>query len=73
MASVEQRFPGEPFEKMFKRFRKLVEQEQIISTFMRKQFYMKPSEYRRYKAAKAEMRRRKQELKRLRNSIRGQK
>ena len=59
MASVYQRTPNEPFMKLYKRFRKLVEQEQILSTYQRKQFYMKPSEYRKFKEHKAEMRRKK--------------
>ena len=63
LASVYQRYKGEPFEKLFKRFRKLVEQEHILSEFMRKRFYMKPSEYKRYKSMKAELRRKKQRSK----------
>jgi small subunit ribosomal protein S21 len=65
MVCVVKRYPEEPFEKLFKRFRKLVEQEQIVSTYMRKRYYQKPSEKRRYKAKKSEIRRRKAELKRL--------
>ena len=66
MVTVVKRHPNEPFEKMFKRFKKVVEQEQVVSTFMRKRYYMKPSEKRKYKKIKSEMRRRKAELKRLR-------
>ena len=55
----------ETFEKLLKRFKKLVEQEQVISTFMRKSYYMKPSEKRKFKKMKSEMRRKKAELKRL--------
>jgi len=60
MASVYKRHPEEPFEKLLKRFKKMVEQEQIISTYMRKQYYMKPSEWRKFKEHKSEMRRKKQ-------------
>ena len=66
MVTVVKRHPNEPFEKMLKRFKKVVEQEQVVSTFMRKRYYMKPSEKRKYKKIKSEMRRRKAELKRLR-------
>ena len=64
MASVYRR-ENETFEKMYKRFKKLVEKERVISIYRRKQYYMKPSEVRRYKKLKSQMLRRKQELKRL--------
>ena len=65
MVTVVKRHQNETFEKMLKRFKKLVEQEQVLSTYMRKRYYMKPSEKRKYKKIKSEMRRRKAELKRL--------
>ena len=43
---------GESFESLFKRFRKKVQQEKVLSEFRHHRFYEKPSQIRKRKAAK---------------------
>lgn len=43
---------GEGFESLFKRFRKKVQQERVLSEHKRHRFFEKPSQIRKRKAAK---------------------
>jgi len=52
---------GEPLEKVLKRFKRLVDQEQILTEVKRREFYEKPSELKK----KRERARRKRILKAL--------
>jgi small subunit ribosomal protein S21 len=54
---------NESFEKLYKRFRKLVEQERIISELKMRSHYMKPSVKKRYKRQRALARLKKKMLK----------
>jgi len=47
---------GESFEKAFKRFKRLVEKEGILTEVRRKQFYEKPSEKRKRRERQARKR-----------------
>ncbi|MEJ7554133.1 MAG: 30S ribosomal protein S21, partial [Aquificaceae bacterium] len=44
---------NEPFEKVLKRFKRLVEKEGILTEVKRRQFYEKPSEKRKRKERQA--------------------
>ena len=54
---------GESFESLFKRFRKQVQQEKILSQVRRRRFYEKPSQIRKRKAAKKRIKSRRTTLK----------
>ncbi|HOG46881.1 MAG TPA: 30S ribosomal protein S21 [Anaerolineae bacterium] len=43
---------GESFDSLFKRFRKKVQEEKVLSEYRRHRFYEKPSQVRKRKAAK---------------------
>jgi len=47
---------NEPFEKVLKRFKRLVEKEGILTEVKRRQFYEKPSEKRKRKERQARKR-----------------
>lgn len=47
---------NEPFEKVLKRFKRVVEKEGILTEVKRKQFYEKPSEKRKRKERQARKR-----------------
>lgn len=47
---------NEPFEKAFKRFKRLVEKEGILTEVKRRQFYEKPSEKKKRKERQARKR-----------------
>ncbi len=51
MATVE-RHEGESFDSLFRRFRKSVQEDRILSVTRRRRFYEKPSQARKRKAAK---------------------
>ena len=51
MTSVERR-QGETFESLYKRFKKAVQNERILSQIRRRRFYEKPSQERKRRAAK---------------------
>ncbi len=55
MAIVEV-YENEPFEKAFKRFKRLVEKEGILTEVKRRQFYEKPSEKKKRKERQARKR-----------------
>ena len=59
MATVRQRYQDEPFERMLKRFRHLVQYERILAKYKEKSYYVKPSMRRRIKQRLAAQRRRK--------------
>ena len=46
------RHEGESFESLFRRFKKQVQNERILSQIRRRRFYEKPSQERKRKAAK---------------------
>ena len=50
---------GEPLENALRRFKRKVQQENIVLEFKRHSFYLKPGEKRRVKAALAQKRNRK--------------
>jgi small subunit ribosomal protein S21 len=54
---------GESFESLFKRFRKQVQAEKILSQVRRRRFYEKPSQIRKRKAAKKRIKSRRTTLK----------
>ena len=54
---------GESFESLFKRFRKQVQGEKILSQVRRRRFYEKPSQVRKRKAAKKRIKSRRTTLK----------
>lgn len=54
---------GESFESLFKRFRKQVQGEKILSQVRRRRFYEKPSQIRKRKAAKKRIKSRRTTLK----------
>ena len=56
----------ESFESLFKRFRKLVQREKVLSTARRGRYYEKPSVVRKRKAARKLAKSRKTTLKMLR-------
>ena len=43
MTTVKKKFRNEPFDSMFRRFKKTCEKSDIISEVKRRKFYMKPS------------------------------
>jgi SSU ribosomal protein S21P len=47
---------NEPFEKVFKKFKRLVEKEGILTEVRRRQFYEKPSEKRKRRERQARKR-----------------
>jgi small subunit ribosomal protein S21 len=51
MATV-QLYDGEHFESLFKRFRKVVQDEKILKELRQRRFFEKPSQDRKRKAAK---------------------
>ncbi|RMH80701.1 MAG: 30S ribosomal protein S21 [Acidobacteria bacterium] len=55
MAIVEV-YDNEPFEKAFKRFKRIVEREGILTEVKRRQFYEKPSEKKKRKERAARKR-----------------
>ncbi|MCS7171453.1 MAG: 30S ribosomal protein S21 [Aquificaceae bacterium] len=55
MAIVEV-YENEPFEKVLKRFKRIVEKEGILTEVKRRQFYEKPSEKRKRKERQARKR-----------------
>ena len=55
MALVEV-YENEPFEKSFKRFKRIVEKEGILTEVKRRQFYEKPSEKKKRKERQARKR-----------------
>ena len=59
---------GESFDSLFKRFRKQVQQEKILSQVRRRRFYEKPSQIRKRKAAKKRIKSRRTTLKMLRRN-----
>ena len=59
---------GESFDSLFRRFRKNVQQERILSEVRRRRFYEKPSQIRKRKAAKKRVKSRRTTLKMLRRS-----
>ncbi len=54
---------GESFESLYKRFRKKVQQEKVLSEYRHHRFYEKPSQIRKRKAAKKLSKSRKTTLK----------
>ncbi|MBM3188223.1 MAG: 30S ribosomal protein S21 [Chloroflexi bacterium] len=59
---------GESFDSLFRRFRKNVQQERILSEVRRRRFYEKPSQIRKRKAAKKRVKSRRTTLKMLRRN-----
>ncbi|MFN3871351.1 MAG: 30S ribosomal protein S21 [Aquificaceae bacterium] len=49
-------FDNEPFEKAFKRFKRIVEKEGILTEVKRRQFYEKPSEKKKRRERQARKR-----------------
>jgi len=49
-------YENEPFEKAFKRFKRIVEKEGILTEVKRRQFYEKPSEKKKRKERQARKR-----------------
>ena len=49
--------PDEPFDKVLRRFRKIVDRSGIKQEIRRREYYLKPSEQKRIKEQKAERRR----------------
>lgn len=49
--------PNEPFDKVLRRFRKVVDRAGIKQEMRRREYYLKPSELKRMKEQKAERRR----------------
>lgn len=47
---------GEPFEKVLKKFKRIVEKEEILTEVKRRQFYEKPSEKKKRKERAARKR-----------------
>ncbi|MCX7989587.1 MAG: 30S ribosomal protein S21 [Aquificaceae bacterium] len=54
--AIVQVFDNEPFEKAFKRFKRIVEKEGILTEVKRRQFYEKPSEKKKRKERQARKR-----------------
>ncbi|MCS7171787.1 MAG: 30S ribosomal protein S21 [Aquificaceae bacterium] len=54
--AIVQIFENEPFEKAFKRFKRIVEKEGILTEVKRRQFYEKPSEKKKRKERQARKR-----------------
>ncbi|MCS7262064.1 MAG: 30S ribosomal protein S21 [Aquificaceae bacterium] len=54
--AIVQVFDNEPFEKAFKRFKRIVEREGILTEVKRRQFYEKPSEKKKRKERQARKR-----------------
>ncbi len=54
--AIVQVMENEPFEKAFKRFKRIVEKEGILTEVKRRQFYEKPSEKKKRKERQARKR-----------------
>ncbi|MEN3027808.1 MAG: 30S ribosomal protein S21 [Aquificaceae bacterium] len=54
--AIVQVLENEPFEKAFKRFKRIVEKEGILTEVKRRQFYEKPSEKKKRKERQARKR-----------------
>jgi len=60
MATVKLKHPNEHFESLFRRFKKLVDKEDIIKDFRKNEFYEKPTSVRKRARAAAKKRTEKQ-------------
>ena len=79
MAKVVQKYPGEPLEPMFRRFKKKLEKENTLKDMRKHDYYLSPAEKRKLKSKlarqrlmKEELMKMKAELKRQQNSSKGE-